>query len=443
MGATDVVVLLAIVFNSDNGGLLVGSMSKAFFRRKRKRPCPAWRSSPTTAQQQENPLGVPSREIPQSSGRASEARMITRHLDAHTVVAQMNLLSVASPNKTWAGTAGAIGLGTATALGLGALLQCRYGCSSSVGATTWRCQEGCIGIGSDKGLFVHILSYMEKYLCFSLCTLRRVLAWGDIAASPMRDASSGDDEALAVALGVMSSGELILTGAAVSVVGIVGDLWESLLKRVAGAKVRAGAGLDMIAWKLEEGAECKAGWKRRAVALVMGLGSRPRSNRCVRGHFDHFRYSLVLSQRRYGTTGKTARNCFLEGSVLNHDRGFAVAARIYAARRIIVISYVPHSTASKQDRSIDSWDTYILLITRRILVADDPARLCDSIGPALPRIRARCSRGTGVAWIDWMAFLPRLRSTWRSSGCGAVMLDVWWAEKSMEFSSADALALQF
>ncbi|CAM9493584.1 unnamed protein product [Ascophyllum nodosum] len=150
-GATDVVVLLAIVFNSDNGGLLAGSIFKALRRRHgrtlRARPSPS--DSPATAAK-----AAPSADVP-------------------------SILAIASPNKTWVGVTGAISLGTATALAAGPAIA------------------------------------LLSRLVFSLGVL-----------SPEESFS----------LGKMTPAWLGITGAGVCVLGIVGDLWESLLKRAATVK---------------------------------------------------------------------------------------------------------------------------------------------------------------------------------------------------------------
>lgn len=95
------------------------------------------------------------------------------------------LLNVASPNKTWVGVGGAIVLGTITAVSLEGVLDrlCRAGLLSPAGSGS---QEQC-------GLF------------FSL--------------------------------GGVTGGWLGLAGVGLCAVGVVGDLWESLLKRAAMVKV--------------------------------------------------------------------------------------------------------------------------------------------------------------------------------------------------------------
>lgn len=91
-----------------------------------------------------------------------------------------SLLAVASPNKTWVGVAGAIILGTTTALALEGL-TCR--------------------------LFAGTLSR----------------------------ASDGLSDVFSIT--ALNQGLLCATGVALCMVGVVGDLWESLLKRAAMVKV--------------------------------------------------------------------------------------------------------------------------------------------------------------------------------------------------------------
>ena len=94
------------------------------------------------------------------------------------------VLAVASPNKTWVGVTGAIVLGTATALALEALA-----CSLFRG-----------GLSRAGG---GISEHAEDF--FSISAVRRGLACA--------------------------------AGVTICVVGVVGDLWESLLKRAAMVKV--------------------------------------------------------------------------------------------------------------------------------------------------------------------------------------------------------------
>lgn len=97
-----------------------------------------------------------------------------------------SLLAVASPNKTWVGVTGAIFLGTTTAVALeGSLRRLASGPLSQLG----------VGLPGDLSAGV-----------FSIGTM----GWQGLSAA----------------------------GVAICVVGVVGDLWESLLKRTAMVKVR-------------------------------------------------------------------------------------------------------------------------------------------------------------------------------------------------------------
>lgn len=120
------------------------------------------------------------------------------------------LLTVASPNKTWVGVTGAIVLGTATALALEGL-ACR--------------------------LFTGTLSRTSVGLPEQAEDIFSITA--------------------------MDRGLLCATGVAICVVGVVGDLWESLLKRTAMVKVSAllwcfwGSGVQSwIVWLLERERDC-------------------------------------------------------------------------------------------------------------------------------------------------------------------------------------------
>ncbi|CAN0041267.1 unnamed protein product [Pylaiella littoralis] len=165
-GAADVVFLLAVVFNSDNGGLLAGSVFK-LLQRKRERNL---RVSPQLQQKQQRDL---------STG-------VTQAADAFAATGNStSLLTVASPNKTWAGVTGAVALGTATALALeGSLFYLISGPLSQMG----------VGLPGD----------VRAGGVFSIGDMR----WERLGAA----------------------------GVAVCVVGVVGDLWESLLKRTAMVK---------------------------------------------------------------------------------------------------------------------------------------------------------------------------------------------------------------
>ncbi|CAN0233312.1 unnamed protein product [Scytosiphon promiscuus] len=162
-GAADVVFLFAVVFNSDNGGLLAGSVFKAL-RRKRR--------------------GV--REPRRQDARSSDDPKSTAAASTATSpgVSNPGLLNVASPNKTWVGVTGAIVLGTTTALTL----------------------EGVL----------------------------RVLYLGPLSQS--HRVSSGEQDGVFFSLGGVPWGWLGSAGVAVCGVGVVGDLWESLLKRAAMVK---------------------------------------------------------------------------------------------------------------------------------------------------------------------------------------------------------------
>lgn len=106
------------------------------------------------------------------------------------------MLTVASPNKTWVGILGAVALGTGTAVALGALAP-------------------------------HV-------------------RWS--SAPSMFSRHPGDDgdqpEHGAFSLASMAPVQLGFAGAGLCLVGILGDLWESLLKRAASVKVR----LCMFMW---------------------------------------------------------------------------------------------------------------------------------------------------------------------------------------------------
>ncbi|CAN0207887.1 unnamed protein product [Ectocarpus sp. 12 AP-2014] len=96
------------------------------------------------------------------------------------------LLTAASPGKTWVGVSGSIALGTATALTL------------------------------------------EQALLFLL---------HEPLLSRVGESLPGEEERGGVfSVGGMSSGRLGVVGAGLCVVGVVGDLWESLLKRTAMVK---------------------------------------------------------------------------------------------------------------------------------------------------------------------------------------------------------------
>eukprot|EP00903_Cladosiphon_okamuranus_P017954 g16519.t1 len=151
-GAADVVFLLAVVFNSDNGGLLAGSVFK-ILRRGKHQP------------RQRSPAS------PASAGAATAGNQTP------------GLLAVASPNKTWVGVTGAIVLGTATALTLEGL-ACRL-----LTGTSWKMNNEFAREPEDV---------------FSITGLNR--------------------------------GLLCATGVAICAVGVVGDLFESLLKRSAMVK---------------------------------------------------------------------------------------------------------------------------------------------------------------------------------------------------------------
>lgn len=106
---------------------------------------------------------------------------------AATGNSNLSLLTVASPNKTWVGVTGAIVLGTVTAVTLenGALFRLVSGPLTQMG--------------------VDVPGDLTEQGVFSIDGMR----WGRLCA----------------------------TGVAICVVGVVGDLWESLLKRTAMVKV--------------------------------------------------------------------------------------------------------------------------------------------------------------------------------------------------------------
>lgn len=170
-------ILLAIVFNSDNGGLFAGSLSKALWQRQRP-----YQPTPHHSQPHPKPQHQPQRLTTTT-----------------TTTAPPGILSVASPNKTWAGVIGAVALGTATALALRPGLRLLSVAFSS-----------SLGSGRHEGFIV-------------------------------------PEEAFS--LGGMGLGLLGAAGAGICVVGVVGDLWESLLKRMAMVKVSG--------WGL---AVCGVGW---------------------------------------------------------------------------------------------------------------------------------------------------------------------------------------
>ncbi|CBN74856.1 Phosphatidate cytidylyltransferase [Ectocarpus siliculosus] len=168
-GAADVVFLLAVVFNSDNGGLLAGSMYKVL-RRKRQ-------------------LHLSSSELLQRHQRSSASQTPPAAAGAAEMTPGQKhpgLLTVASPGKTWVGVTGSIALGTATALTL------------------------------------------EQALLFLL---------HEPLLSRVGESLPGEEERGGVfSVGGMSSGRLGVVGAGLCIVGVVGDLWESLLKRTAMVK---------------------------------------------------------------------------------------------------------------------------------------------------------------------------------------------------------------
>ncbi|CAN0013256.1 unnamed protein product [Ectocarpus fasciculatus] len=167
-GAADVVFLLAVVFNSDNGGLLAGSVYKVL-RRKRQHL-----SSSALLQQQQRQRSSAS-HTPAAAG-AAETTASNKH---------PGVLTVASPGKTWVGVTGAIALGTATALTL------------------------------EPALFFLFHGPL-------------LLQGGENLA--------GEERGDFFSAGGMPSGRLGFLGAGLCVVGVVGDLWESLLKRTAMVK---------------------------------------------------------------------------------------------------------------------------------------------------------------------------------------------------------------
>ncbi|CAM9721433.1 unnamed protein product [Ectocarpus sp. 13 AM-2016] len=168
-GAADVAFLLAVVFNSDNGGLLAGSMYKVL-RRKR----PLHLSSSELLQRRQLSSGS---QTPPAADGAADMTPGKKHL---------GLLTVASPGKTWVGVTGSIALGTATALTL------------------------------------------EQVLLFLL---------HEPLLSKVGESLPGEEERGGVfSVGGMSSGRLGVVGAGLCIVGVVGDLWESLLKRTAMVK---------------------------------------------------------------------------------------------------------------------------------------------------------------------------------------------------------------
>ncbi|CAM9299991.1 unnamed protein product [Laminaria digitata] len=178
-GAADVVILLAIVFNSDNGGLFAGSLSKALRPRQQPyQPTPHHQSQPHTT-------------TTTTTTTAAAAATPLAILSTTTATATPpSILSVASPNKTWVGVIGAVALGTATALTL------RPGVHI-LSVTVFSSWSSSGGGGGDGGFFV-------------------------------------PEEAFS--LGGMSPGLIGAAGAGICVVGVVGDLWESLLKRMATVK---------------------------------------------------------------------------------------------------------------------------------------------------------------------------------------------------------------
>eukprot|EP00752_Nemacystus_decipiens_P006315 g5694.t1 len=157
-GAADIVFLLAVVFNSDNGGLLAGSVFKVLRRNR-------------------NSYFRPQRQQPSKRSPPAQAEL------AATGSKTPGLLAVASPNKTWVGVTGAIVLGTATALVL----------------------EGLAGR----------------------------LLMGRLSRASAGSSDHAEDVFTVTGLG---RGLLCAAGVAVCMVGVVGDLWESLLKRAAMVK---------------------------------------------------------------------------------------------------------------------------------------------------------------------------------------------------------------
>lgn len=221
----DVVSLLAIVFNSDNGGLLLGSIAKALRQRRRvgEREHPPTKEAPA-------PLSPPSVARADASGRQTP------------VARPRSILTLASPGKTWVGNAGAVGLGTATAIALGVLLQIRAGNCSTGGPLGSRDAGEWRGDSTSGGLGFPLADIAAPSWGSLSCVLRACGTSDEgVFHSAMPGCAIGQPESdvmLHPALEGLSFGALATMGAAVSAVGVVGDLWESLLKRAAGVKVR-------------------------------------------------------------------------------------------------------------------------------------------------------------------------------------------------------------
>lgn len=176
-GAADMVVLLAIIFNSDNGGLLAGSVFKML------RPKEKAKRSPQQQQQHQQHLR------PIAKAKLAARTTTTTNTTIANNKSTPGMLAVASPNKTWVGVAGAVFLGTSTALALGV---------------------------SDR------LLLLSPYLYFFS---------GEDGGGEL----SRSNEVFA--FGHATQMKLGAAGVALCAVGIVGDLWESLLKRAANVKV--------------------------------------------------------------------------------------------------------------------------------------------------------------------------------------------------------------